>query len=193
MILAAPPVVVPKITFEPLLSDSISKALAAYRPGDVIKIIVRYADPFWSQKGWNGTAQWLEPSGLFVGDASPTTTQPLLVGFAGGPLARTWHTCPADERQAYVLSLIADAFGPEAHSPLDYLERDWVDDPWSGGGYNASIADQNATDAEAVLRAGLPPISFACSELAQSFPGYVEGAILSGMSSAQTVASRLRS
>ena len=42
------------------------------------------------------------------------------------------------------------------------------------------MIDIDARDAEAVIRAGAPPLFFASSELASSFPGYIEGAIVAG-------------
>ncbi|MDZ7749878.1 MAG: FAD-dependent oxidoreductase [Halofilum sp. (in: g-proteobacteria)] len=186
-ILALPPVVVPRIAFEPALPAGLARALAAWRGGDVIKFVLRYASPFWRCGGWNGTVTWSEPSGLHVSDASATDGPATLVGFAGGPLARAWHGLGAPERRRRLLALLTDALGPPAAAPLDLRERSWVDDPWSGGGYNAVITDADRLDAEDRLRAGAPPLHFAGAELAERFPGYVEGALRSGRAVARRV------
>ena len=86
-----------------------------------------------------------------------------------------------------ILAKLAGALGDEAKEPLDVTMRDWTGDRWSGGGYSDIVADIEARDAEAVLRAGVPPLFFASSELASSFPGYVEGAIVAGKEAAAKV------
>ena len=62
--------------------------------------------------------------------------------------------------------------------------RDWSGDRWSGGAYSDLVVDMQARDAEAVIRAGAPPLFFASSELSPSFPGYIEGAIVAGREAA---------
>ena len=74
-----------------------------------------------------------------------------------------------------------------AAAPSDMLLLDWTHDPWSGGAYSDLIVDMAATDAEEVLREGLPRLAFACSELSPSFPGYIEGAIVAGRAAATRI------
>ncbi len=191
VILAIPPVVVPRISFSPVLPVPLSRALGAYHPGDVIKILLRYDRAFWRDVGWSGTVQWSAPAGLYVGDASPAPDRPQLVCFVAGPLTREMIALTDSARRDRILALIADAIGPAALTPRAFLERSWLDDTWSGGGYSATIADMTAWDADEVLRAGRPPISFAATELALAFPGYVEGAIAAGRAAAEGVIRRL--
>ena len=66
-----------------------------------------------------------------------------------------------------------------------------VPDPWTGGAYSDVIVDMGATDAEATIVAGAPPVHFACSEISPSFPGYVEGAIVAGRVVAERCAALL--
>ena len=122
-----------------------------------------------------------------MSDATAAGGPATLVGFAGGPLARAWHGLEAGERRRRLLGLLTEALGPPAAAPLDMRERSWVDDPWSGGGYNAVITAPRRLDAEDRLRAGAPPVHFAGAELAERFPGYVEGAIRSGNAVARRV------
>ena len=74
---------------------------------------------------------------------------------------------------------------------LDMTIRDWSGDRWSGGAYSDIVVDMEARDAESVLRAGAPPLFFASSELASSFPGYVEGALVAGKEAAARVIAAL--
>ena len=82
--------------------------------------------------------------------------------------------------RAEVTARLVAALGPQAAKVLDMTIRDWTGDRWSGGGYSDIVADIEARDAEAVIRAGAPPLFFAASELRFVLPGYVEGAIVAG-------------
>ncbi|WP_054313833.1 flavin monoamine oxidase family protein [Mesorhizobium sp. 1M-11] len=187
LIIAVPPVMADRIVFSPPLPATLARALGAWRSGTVIKMRIRYAHAFWRDRGRNGMVLWRDIHGLFVCDTSRDDAHPTLVVFAGGPLALRFRAMGDASLRAEVLDRLAAALGPQILEPLDFVMRDWTDDPWSGGGYSDIVADLSAYDAETVLRAGAPPIHFACSELSPSFPGYVEGAIISGRVIAETV------
>ena len=191
VILALPPPVVPKIGFAPPLPPAIAAALAAYRQGAVIKFLLRYEAPFWRRQGRDGIRQWSEPLGLYVGDASRDAAAPQLVGFLGGPEARRWHRRGPEAIREAFQGCLESAFGADAAKPLTFDFECWVDEAWSGGGYSASIVKSGARNAEALLRAGRPPLNFASTEIAAVFPGYVEGALRAGRDVAAAVAARL--
>ncbi|WP_379065837.1 flavin monoamine oxidase family protein [Mesorhizobium sp. UC74_2] len=187
LVIAVPPVMANRIAFSPPLPAKLAKALGAWRSGMVIKMRLRYARAFWRDQGRNGMVLWRDIHGLFVCDTSRDDAHPALVVFIGGPLALQLRALGDAALRAEVLARIAAALGPHILEPLDVVMRDWIDDPWSGGGYSDIVADFAAQDAEAVLRAGMASIHFASSELSLSFPGYVEGAIISGRAAAETV------
>ena len=116
-------------------------------------------------------------------DASPDNgLPPRLIAFQGGPLACDWATLPPDARQARLLHHLSRAFGERALTPRDVAEAVWVDDPWSGGGYHATIRTGSNPDAIARLAAWGNRVRFAGAEVDDLFWGYVEGAIHSGRS-----------
>jgi len=183
VILALPPVAVRKLVFSPALPAPVDKALRAWAPGYAIKVQVSYAKPFWRDLGLNGTVMWQEPQGLYACDTSRGGYAGLVM-FIGGPLALQWHGRPLEELHGFVRERLVDAFGEQGADMRDIHVRDWVDDPWSSGAYSDVIVDPEARDAEDVLNAGVPPIHFASSELASSYPGYIEGAIVAGRQAA---------
>lgn len=191
LILALPPTVTRRLSFSPALPAPLNRALAAWGAGDAIKVHVTYARPFWRAHALNGSVLWQEPQGLYACDASHGEHAGLVV-FIGGPLAADWHGRSREELQAFILGLLADAFGPEAGHPQEIHIRDWVADPWSGGAYSDVIVDLDAADAEDLLNRGAPPVYFASSELSPSFPGYIEGAIVAGQQVAGRVLSNIR-
>ncbi|BCH30383.1 monoamine oxidase [Mesorhizobium sp. L-8-10] len=191
VVVAVPPVMASRIAFDPPLPACLSRALSVWESGAVIKVFVRYEEAFWREAGLSGTVMWRDAHGLFACEVSPDPGHAALVVFMGGPSARSWRSLDAAAFHETLLAKLAAALGPRAAAPLEILPRDWTNDRWSGGGYSDLIVDMRARDAEAVLRAGHPPVHFASSELSPSFPGYVEGAIVSGRDVAKKVAARL--
>lgn len=191
VIVAVPPATARRIAFEPPLPVETRHALEVWKSGTVIKLLLRYREPFWRRSGLSGSVFWLEPHGIYACDASHDDGHAALVVFIGGSLALEWGASGEERLRQMVLTKLADALGPDAAQPLDILSRDWSNDRWSGGAYSDVVADPAARDAENVLCRGFGPVSFACSELSPSFPGYIEGAIVAGRIAARTVLGRL--
>jgi len=189
-IVAVPPAMARRISFEPRLPADVSRALAVWVPGTVIKVSLRYEKAFWREQGMSGTLFSLDPPGIYACDASRGERAALVV-FVGGQLAVDWRALGDEGLRAAILAKLTTALGLEAGNPIGVLVRDWTDDPWSGGGYSDTIADLAAYDAEDVLRRGLSRVAFAPSELSLSYPGYIEGAIVSGRAAAARVLSAL--
>ena len=186
VILAVPPVMASRIVHEPELPKPLASALNAWKSGTVIKALVRYERPFWRDRGLSGMVMWRDTLGLFACDVSSAQATALVI-FAGGPLAVEWSAKGRVFIEAEIRRRLVAALGEAAADIMDLLIRDWVGDPWSGGGYSDVITDLQAYDAEDILRAGVPPVHFASSELASSFPAYIEGAIIAGREAALRV------
>ncbi|MGX8011632.1 flavin monoamine oxidase family protein [Mesorhizobium sp. ORM8.1] len=191
VLVALPPATAAKIAFAPALPGALAKALAVWESGAVIKILVRYAKPFWRARDLSGMVMWRDLPGLFVCDASKDIDHAAVIVFVGGPLALRWHALGEPALQAEVTARLVDAFGPEAGDVLDFNSRDWTHDRWSGGAYSDLIVDVTARYAERTILDGAPPIHFAASEVSPSFPGYVEGAIVAGRIAAKKIQSAI--
>lgn len=190
LLIAVPPAMAARLDYAPTLPLPLANALGVWQSGTVIKAIVRYDRPFWRDNGASGMVAWRDIHGLFCCDASPDDDHAALVVFIGGPIARSWQGSEAEVRQR-ILSRLSDALGPKAGQPIDVSFRDWTDDQWSGGGYGDLITDVTARDAEDIIWAGAPPLHFAFSDIAPSFPGYIEGAIVAGRIAADRIAENL--
>ncbi|MDX8523215.1 flavin monoamine oxidase family protein [Mesorhizobium sp. MSK_1335] len=180
VLIALPPATASKLDFAPALPVDLAKALGVWESGAVIKILVRYASPFWRERDLCGMVMWRDQPGLFACDASTDVDHAALVVFVGGPLALRWHPLGEAALRAEVSARLVEALGPQAADIIDFNSRDWTHDRWSGGAYSDLIVDVTARDAERTILAGAPPVYFAASEVSPSFPGYVEGAIVAG-------------
>jgi monoamine oxidase len=194
VLLAVPPAAAQHLTFDPPLPTYLADAVAAYRPGDVFKFLVRYERPFWRRDDLGHTRRFLHPIGLYCAEAGPTEDRPTIVGFVGGRGAYQLHDLTADERRALVMERLVEGYGPEAATPASFLERDWRQDRWGAGGYCNEIVDARQApphvDAIGRLRAGVTGISFTSTELSDAFPGYIEGALRAGRAAADAILAR---
>jgi len=189
LIIALPPTIARRLTFEPILPTAISQALAGWRDGAMIKARFRYERRFWHDMGLSGSVHFATPSGMAIVDATDFDGHfPALTVFLGGRLARTLAIDDEGGRERALTREVERAFGLEARRVVSYVDRVWVDDPFSGGGYNAHLMPSAPADACDLLRTGASPLFFAASEFAPSFPGFVEGAIAAGQAAAMAAA-----
>lgn len=181
VVVAVPPPVARRIVFDLDGSEVLDGLLASFTAGDLIKTVLVFETAFWRLKGLSGSITFADPTGLAVVDASlDQGLPPCLVAFQGGPLAREWAALSRHDRQARLLRHLSRAFGQEMPAPREVAEAVWVDHPWSGGGYNATVRTGGDPDAVARLAAWDGPVRFAGAEVDDRFWGYVEGAIHSG-------------
>ncbi|MDX8504633.1 flavin monoamine oxidase family protein [Mesorhizobium captivum] len=191
VLIALPPATAAKLDFAPALPPALAKALGVWESGAVIKILVRYEKPFWRERGLSGMVMWRDLPGLFACDASKDAGHAALTVFVGGPRALRWRELGEAALRAEVTARLVDALGPDAADMLDFNQRDWTHDRWSGGAYSDLIVDVTARNAERIILAGALPVHFAASELSPSFPGYVEGAIVAGRIAARKIQSAI--
>ncbi|MEM8852136.1 MAG: NAD(P)/FAD-dependent oxidoreductase [Pseudomonadota bacterium] len=181
VIVAVPPTVARAIAFDDRTHGRLAPLFDAFQNGAMIKTALVYDSPFWRLQGLSGTAVFADCPGLTVIDGSPGDGgRPRLIAFQGGPLAKAWAALPPDQRQAALFTHLSKVFGPKAATPSAVADAVWVDHPWCGGGYNATVRVGGDRDALANLAAVDGRIRFAGAELDDAFWGYVEGAIRSG-------------
>ncbi len=180
-VVAVPPPVAQRIAFDIDGSDRLAAILSSFVAGDTIKTVLVFGTAFWRLDGLSGTVVFGDPAGLAVVDTSlDDGSPPRLTAFVGGAVAREWAALGQEARQAMLLRHLSRAFGDDVLSPQTVAEAVWVDDPWSGGGYNATVRTGGYHDAIARLAAWGGRVRFAGAEVDDLFWGYVEGAIHSG-------------
>jgi monoamine oxidase len=164
------------LALPPSLMREIDVALPALPPsvlGHVVKCFAAYEHAFWRDDGLSGEA--FRPRGDIRATVALET---ILLAFVVGPPATAWHHRSVDDRRALVLATFVEQFGEAAATPLDYVEVDWSQDPWSTGCVASLPPHAFATPAS--WRAPFGRLHFAGTESADSWPGYMEGAIDAG-------------
>ncbi|TFC49827.1 FAD-dependent oxidoreductase [Cryobacterium sp. TMT1-21] len=192
VIVAVPPVLYNRISFEPPLPRRQHQLHQHLSMGFVIKVHAVYETPFWREDGLSGTA--FSPYEL-VHEAYDNTnfgdTRGTFVGFVSDEAADEVFTLTAEERKQRILTSLSHYFGEKALTPVVYYESDWGTEEWTRGAYAASFDLGGLARYGADLRTPVGPISFSCSDLAGKGYQHVDGAIRMGRDTAALVAAGL--
>ncbi|MHA7834069.1 MAG: flavin monoamine oxidase family protein [Algiphilus sp.] len=186
VIVAMAPAMAGRIARAPFSAER--EQLAQRMPmGSVIKVQVAYAQPFWRAQGLSG--EMVSDTAVFspVFDNSPADgSVGLLVGFIDGAEALRWSGRPEERRRAVIKSLV-DSLGEAAAQPIDYVDQDWIADPWSRGCYTGVPTPGTLSRLGPALRAPCGAVHWAGTETAEAWCGYIEGALSSGERAADEV------
>jgi monoamine oxidase len=194
VVVAVPPALAGRIQYQPALPSRRDQLTARMPMGSVIKYIAVYKSAFWRQAGFSGEAfSDTGPTVTTFDDSSPDGSQPALVSFSDGDAARIWSERSPEERREAVLSEFARFFGPQAGTPVEFVEKNWLEDPWSRGCYVGVMGPGTMTGYGSALRKQCGRIHWAGTETATQWMGYIEGAIQSGERAGKEVVERVSS
>jgi monoamine oxidase len=187
-IVAVPPTVCDRITFDPPLPGHRAQLQRRMVAGSVIKCNAIYDAPFWRDDGMSG--QIIDTVGpVTIGfDNSPPDGSPgVLVCFLEADEARTYGRAGAEERRTAVLESLALHFGPKALEPLDYIDVVWDDEEWTRGCYGANLPPGTWTRYGPAMREPVGLVHWASAETATRWANYMDGAVESGQRAANEV------
>jgi monoamine oxidase len=192
VIVALPPTLAGRIQYEPALPalrDGLTQRLPQ---GHLLKVQAIYDRPFWRDDGLNGASvSDVGPLNVTF-DSSPASGTPgALLGFVGGDEARRFEVLSAPDRRAAALASLGRAFGPQALSPIDYIEMDWAAEPYTRGCPLAIPAPGVLTTYGRALREPVDRIHWAGTETATYWNGYMDGAVRAGERAASEVLAQL--
>ena len=122
-------------------------------------------------------------------NSPPSGTPGILMGFIEADDGREWARRPEQERREAVLACFARYVGPQALTPVQYVERDWMAQEFSRGCYGAHFAPGVWTAYGHALRTPVGRIHWAGAECSPVWNGYMEGAVRSGETTAAEVLS----
>ncbi|MCE9522429.1 MAG: FAD-dependent oxidoreductase [Alphaproteobacteria bacterium] len=191
-ILAMPPSAANAVAFNPWLPPQRVELQSRMPMGAYAKVVAVYDKRFWRAKGLNGFFSSLRgPITASFDESEPDGAYGAILGFIAGDHTRAWRKLDAAGRKDAVLKQLARLLGPEALSPVDYLEKDWIDEPWSRGAPVAVPAPGALSRSGPALRASIGRIHLAGTEAAERWTGYIDGAARAGEVAAQTTLKRL--
>uniref|UniRef100_A0A0M3IGZ0 Amine oxidase n=1 Tax=Ascaris lumbricoides TaxID=6252 RepID=A0A0M3IGZ0_ASCLU len=190
--MAIPPGQCGHIHFSPPLPYAKKQLFECAPQGNLIKCIITYKDAFWRNKGMAGqvlstgaatdNAKGAHPI-LCTFDVTTPRGNPALAAFLHNG---QWIDATQEERRDIVIKDLCRFFGDEAANYLDYADKIWNDESYSGGCPTAIIPAGNM-EAFTHIREPFKLIHFAATEAATVWPGYMCGAVQSGLRAANEV------
>lgn len=180
------------IRFEPEPVDTLAAA-HRLRFGAVIRMVLRFREPFWEELTRLGTFGFLlSQEQYFPTWWTPMPVRaPLITGWSAGPRADRLKGQSRSEILAHALSDLARVMSVELERVSGLLEaasfHDWSDDPFARGAY--SYAAAGARDAREALATPVSDTLFFAGEATElnGHSATVHGAIASGKRAAQQV------
>mmetsp|Transcript_58878 Transcript_58878/g.155862 ORF Transcript_58878/g.155862 Transcript_58878/m.155862 type:complete len:459 (+) Transcript_58878:93-1469(+) len=196
VVVAMAPPLVTQIRFDPPLPEDRQRLQDGMVSGRAIKTFAVYDTPFWLD-GPSGPSE-SRPSFTSLGPVanvflSEVDGRPSLTGLVVADQADTWTKRTPQELRAAVLAQYHQMYrDPRALTPRLFLSKDWVQEQYSGGCYSALFPPNLLTAAGPALRRPVGRVHWACSEDADRWAGYMEGAMVSGQRCAAEVFQALR-
>ncbi|MQY05543.1 flavin monoamine oxidase family protein [Actinomadura macrotermitis] len=188
VIIAVPAVIAGHIDYDPPLPamrEGLTQRMAA---GYALKTHAVYREPFWRDLGLSGVS--VSSSGVLtetVDNTPPDGPSAVLASFAYGADAHRLRAETPDGRRLAVLSRLAGLFGEQALDAVEFVEFDWLAEPWTRGCFSGHLAPGGWTGFGRALRAPAGVLHWAGTETATRWSGYFDGAVQSGHRAADEV------
>ena len=191
-IVATPPVMAGRIDYDPALPGPRDQLVQRLNPGSALKYVAVYEKAWWREDGLSGQATSTRgPLAAIFDTIPPGGNCALITGFGGGRKARALGELPERARREAVLDQFVRLFGERARTPDDFYEKNWSDDPWARGCYNAIATTGALTSFGPALRRPVGRIHWAGAETGIHANGSMGGAVDAGERAAAEVIEEL--
>jgi monoamine oxidase len=181
LVMALPRALAAGIQFDPVLPADHVLLIHQMPAGTELKSVAVYDEPFWRADGVSGNSVATDD----VIEISLDTTQPghsqgVLATYCAGPRARQLARMSMDERHQATRAMLTTRFGPKAAKPIDMLEQNWAEEPWTRGCSMAHFPTGVLTQYGTKLREPVGRLHWAGTETATTSYGAMDGAVRSG-------------
>ena len=132
VVLALPRALAAGIRFDPALPADHALLLHQVPAGTEVKMVALYDEPFWRRNGMSGaTVATDDDIEVTLDTGQPGHAAGVVAGYAAGPRARALAALDATERRDAFLRMLARRLGPAAATPVEVLEMNWAEEPWT--------------------------------------------------------------
>ncbi|MFJ2756876.1 flavin monoamine oxidase family protein [Nocardioides sp. NPDC087217] len=188
VLVTLPPTLAGRLDYDPILPAGRDQLTQRVPAGTVVKCFAAYPKPFWREQGLNGQAMSdLGPVKITFDVSPPGAEVGILIGFVEAGEARSWQRLPDGERRRGVIDCFVRYFGSGAATPISYVEKDWSAEEFTRGCYGAGFGPGVWTNYGPILREPVGRIHWAGAEYATEWSGYMEGAVRSGLRTAEEI------
>ncbi|MYT25889.1 monooxygenase, partial [Streptomyces sp. SID7760] len=177
------------IEFEPALPEQAEGLVRTWRMGVLSKAFVAYEKPFWRADGCSGEAVTDTGTVFITFDVSPGPGGPgVLMAFCD---PRVFDGFGPETRRDLVVQQLVDLYGPQARTPIDYLDHCWGSEPFAPGGPHPVAGPHTTVSYGKALTEPHGRIHWAGTETAGEWAGTMNGAVLTGQRTAENIATLL--
>lgn len=179
------------ITCAPELPNKVSELCQSTHTwmSESIKIALSYDKPFWRQEGLSGTVfSNVGPIPEMYDHSNFQDNTYALMGFLNG----NYHISQKKQRKALVLNQLRKYYGNIVDSYLNYHEQVWNQESETYFPYSKPILPHQNNGDQLYQQSYLDnSLLIAGTETAKSYPGYMEGAIISAQTAYEWVNNNL--
>ena len=181
VVIAVPPAVAGKISYEQSLPEKRIQLMHQQFMGTVVKCYAIYKKPFWREKKLNGLCAMPDQYVSVTFDNSPKDgSKGILMGFSLAEKAKELMQFDEAARKDLVLDCFSRFLGDDAMRCELYIDKSFTDDAWSLGCYAGLMPPNSITSFGDTLREPCGHIHWAGTETSDVWNGYMEGAVRSG-------------
>ncbi len=181
VIMALPRALAAGIRFDPVLPADHALLIHQVPAGTEIKMVAVYDEPFWRHDGMSGaTVATDDEIEVTLDTCQPGHGQGVIAGYCAGPRARALARLTEADRRAVFVRMLTTRVGPKAASPLEVLEQNWAEEPWTRGCSMGHFPTGVLTQYGRRLREPVGRVHWAGTETASTSYGAMDGAVRSG-------------
>ncbi len=183
VIVALSPTLAGRIMYDPPLPGIRDQMTQRVPQASAHKMFALYDEPFWRDEGLNGQfISSVGPARMSNDSCLPDEADGpgIILAFLEGESARVANRWPAQRRQEALRAELGRHFGPRGAAPSLIVERGWADEQWTRGAYNSNFGPCGLLHFGEAMSRPIGVISWAATETASAWSGYMEGAVEAG-------------
>ncbi len=187
VIVALSPTLAGRIMYDPPLPGVRDQLTQRVPQASAHKMFAIYDEPFWRADGLNGQLiSAVGPARMSNDSCLPDDIggPGIILAFLEGESARVAGRWSDADRHEALRAELGRHFGPRGAKPSQIVERGWADEQWTRGCYNSNFGPCGLLHFADALSAPIGPISWASTETATAWAGYMEGAVQAGQRAA---------
>lgn len=189
VVLAVPPSVWGTIRFEPGLAESLRVQMGA-----ASKLFAVAPDAYWKRLNMSSTALtdtdapwiWVSTEGQVSPAGAENDPREVVCGFSAGSMSERLSAQTRPVRDAALLGSLSRLYPGETESVQTVRYTNWSADMWSRAGYSFPAPGEVLRACRAV-REPVGALRLAGEHCSTAFPGYMEGALESGVRAAEGI------
>ena len=186
LIVALSPTLAGRIMYDPPLPAIRDQLTQRVPQASAHKMFAVYDEPFWRGDGLNGQLiSEVGPARMSNDSCLDDGGPGIILAFLEGESARLAARWPKEQRHDALRAELKRHFGARAAHPEQIVERSWAGEQWTRGCYNSNTGPCALLHFGDAMNAPIGPISWAATETATAWSGYMEGAVEAGRRAAQ--------